>query len=115
MNFKSTAAAASVAGAFPTTIPPAYTLSQLVIVAACGARKFTRQMRIQIQLQIQIQIQIQIRIRVWAQKHFHFISFRCMRCELKGKATGECWEGGRGEWEKKYASGRNLCQVTAWT
>lgn len=104
-DFKSaTAAAASVAGAHP----PAAPLPPLHPVAArhCGCL-WSSQMRIQIQLQIQIQIRIQIRIRVWAQKafSFHFISLHAVW--IKGNS-----KRGRRGWAKKYASGRNLCQVT---
>lgn len=76
-----------------------YTLSQQVIVAACGAA------RCGYRFSFRYRFRFRLGFEFGHKKHFHFISFRCMRCELKGKATRE---GGA----KKYASGRNLCQVT---
>lgn len=103
-DFKSaTAAAASVAGAHPPPPPlfRPYTPSQQVIVAACGAARCGYRFSFRYRFRFRFRFGFEFGHK----KHFHFISFRCMRCELKGTATGE---GGA----KKYASGRNLCQVT---
>lgn len=73
-----------------------YTPSQQVIVAACGAA------RCGYRFSFRYRFRFRFGFEFGHKKHFHFISFRCMRCELKGTATGE--GGGEG------GGGKEICK-----